>query len=96
MLGLKKKNLFFLYVQRNFVQADNPNHGEQHYLIALSSENYNYIKCSYLLLLAVVASTSSYLAGHSGLLTTVFLQVKESNGVASFKFLYLYWKLSYL
>lgn len=56
--------------------ADNPSHGGQHHPIALSSENYNYIKCTYLLLLAVVASTSSSLAGHSGLLTRVFLQVK--------------------
>lgn len=58
------------------MEADSHNHGEQHYPNALSSENYNYIKYSYILIFAIVANTNSSLANDNGLLITVFLQVQ--------------------
>lgn len=38
------------------MEADSHSHGEQHYPNALSSENYKYIKSSYILIFIVVAN----------------------------------------
>ena len=58
------------------MEADSHNHGEQHYPNALSSENYNYIKDSYILIFARVADTKSSLANDSRLLIIVFTEVQ--------------------